>query len=124
MPEADPSREYPVRVLLVEDSEDDYILTKELFDEFARGAYTLDWVAGYDSAVQAFVNCEYDLHLIDYRLDSRNGLELIAEGRRLGCTAPNIILTGQREREIDLLAMLTSAAFRSASVKSLSPSCA
>lgn len=101
--------EGPVRVLLVEDGEDDYILTKELFDEFPPGAYTLDWVADYDSAVQAFKDCGHDLYLIDYRLGSRNGLELIEEGRRLGCKAPNIILTGQREREIDLLAMQAGA---------------
>lgn len=99
----------PVRVLLVEDGEDDYILTKELFDEFPRGAYTLDWVADYDSAVREFIAARHDLYLIDYRLGSRNGLELIAEGRRLGCKSPNIILTGQREREIDLLAMQAGA---------------
>lgn len=101
--------EGPVRVLLVEDGEDDYILTKELFDEFPRGAYTLDRVADYDSAVKAFVECHHDLYLIDYRLGKQNGLELITAARRLGCSAPSIVLTGQREREIDLQAMKVGA---------------
>ncbi|WP_254511556.1 ATP-binding response regulator [Anatilimnocola floriformis] len=99
----------PVRVLLVEDGEDDYILTKELFEEFPKGAYTLDRVADYESAVRAFVECHHDLYLIDYRLGKRNGLELIAEAQRLGCSAPAIVLTGQREREIDLQAMQVGA---------------
>ena len=41
----------------MEDGEDDYILTKELFEEFPPGAYTLDRVADYDSAVHAFTHC-------------------------------------------------------------------
>lgn len=104
-----PMDEGPVRVLLIEDGEDDYILTKELFDEFPKGSYTLDRVADYDSAVRAFIECHHDLYLIDYRLGKRNGLELIAEARRLGCVAPSIVLTGQREREIDLQAMQAGA---------------
>ncbi len=104
-----PMDDGPVRVLLIEDGEDDYILTKELFDEFPKGAYTLDRVADYDSATRAFVECHHDLYLIDYRLGKRNGLELIAEARRLGCAAPSIVLTGQREREIDLQAMQAGA---------------
>ena len=104
-----PMDEGPVRVLLIEDGEDDYILTKELFAEFPKGAYWLDRVADYESAVRAFVECHHDIYLVDYRLGKRNGLELIAEAQRLGCTAPSIVLTGQREREIDLQAMQAGA---------------
>ncbi len=64
--------EAAVRVLLIEDGEDDYILTKELFEEFADGEYTLDRVADYESAVRAFVECHHDLYLVDYRLGKRN----------------------------------------------------
>lgn len=98
-----------VRVLLVEDGEDDYVLTRDLFAEFPRGAYTLDRVADYESALQTFENCRHDLYLIDYRLGKKNGLELISEAQRRGCTAPIIVLTGQREREIDLQAMQLGA---------------
>jgi signal transduction histidine kinase len=101
--------EGPVRVLLVEDGDDDYLLTKELFEEFPRGAYTLDRVADFDSAIHAFEHCEHDLYLVDYRLGARNGLELIGEAQRRDCHAPMIILTGQREREIDLQAMQAGA---------------
>ncbi|QDU26867.1 Autoinducer 2 sensor kinase/phosphatase LuxQ [Anatilimnocola aggregata] len=101
--------EAPVRVLLVEDGDDDYVLTRELFAEFPRGAYTLDRVADYESAIKTFSECHHDLYLIDYRLGKKNGLDLIAEARRLECHTPVIILTGQREREIDLQAMQAGA---------------
>src|SRR5262245_7682957 len=101
--------EGPVRVLLIEDDDDDYLLTKELFAELLPGIYHLDRVADYASAVAALHECEHDLYLVDYRLDGHTGLDLIAEALARGCTAPLIVLTGQREREVDLLAMQAGA---------------
>jgi signal transduction histidine kinase len=103
MPEA------PVRVLLVEDDEDDYLLTRDLFAELPRGAYHLDRVASYESALAALDECCHDLYLVDYRLGSHTGLELLAEAQRRNCPSPMIMLTGQREREVDLLAMQAGA---------------
>src|SRR5262245_50585742 len=102
--------EGPVRVLLIEDDEDDYLLTRDLFAELLPGVYHLDRVADYDSAVAALRDCHHDLYLIDYRLGAHNGLELLDAANRLGCTAPCIMLTGQREREVDLRAMQAGAA--------------
>lgn len=97
--------EGPVRVLLIEDDEDDYLLTKDLFAALPDGVYHLDRVADFESAVHALDHCAHDLYLIDYRLGAHNGLELLAEAHTRGCTAPLIMLTAQREREVDLLAM-------------------
>ena len=54
----------PVRVLLVEDDQDDYLLTRELFDELPA-AYHLDRVATLDEALVALHECRHDLFLID-----------------------------------------------------------
>lgn len=101
--------EGPIRVLLVEDDEEDYLLAKELFRELPRGAYYLDRVATYEAALTALKECGHDLYLVDYRLGKRTGLELIDEARKAGCAAPLIMLTGQQELEIDLLAMRAGA---------------
>jgi len=53
--------EPPVRVLLVEDDEDDYLLTRELFAELPPGAYHLDRVATYESALEALEQCHHDM---------------------------------------------------------------
>jgi signal transduction histidine kinase len=97
------------RVLLIEDDQDDYLITKGLFGELAPGAYHLDRVADYESAMQAFERCEHDVYLIDYRLGGHTGLEVLAEARKRGCRAPMIMLTGQHELEIDMLAMQAGA---------------
>ncbi|MCU0877260.1 MAG: response regulator [Pirellulaceae bacterium] len=98
-----------IRVLLVEDDEDDYLLTKDLFTELPPGTYQLDRVADYASALRTLDECEHDVYLVDYRLGERTGLELIREAIGRGCFAPMIMLTGQREREVDLLAMQVGA---------------
>lgn len=99
----------PIRVLLIEDDEDDYILTKDLFHALPRGKYHLDRVASYDAALELLSECTHDLYLVDYRLGRKTGLELIEEVRRRGCTAPMIMLTGQIELEIDVQAMRAGA---------------
>ena len=101
--------EPPVRVLLVEDDEDDYLLTRELFAELAPGAYHLDRVATFESALEALDECVHDIYLVDYRLGGHTGLEVLAEAQRRNCVAPMIMLTGQRDREVDLLAMQAGA---------------
>src|SRR5262245_46114630 len=82
-----------IRVLLVEDDPDDYLLARDLFDELP--AYRLDRVATYDEAIESLTRCDHDLFLIDYRITPRTGLDLVAQARATGCTAPMIILTGQ-----------------------------
>jgi signal transduction histidine kinase len=99
----------PVRALLVEDDEDDYLLTRDLFEQLPQGAYHLDRVATYEAALEAFAKCQHDVYLLDYRLGERTGIDLIIEAARLGCHSPIIMITGQREREVDLLATKTGA---------------
>lgn len=98
-----------VRVLLIEDDDDDYVLAKDLFRELPRGAYHLDRVADYTSALEALEAGGHDVYLIDYRLGQRTGLELIEEARRRGSNAPLIMLTGLQEHEVDLKAMQLGA---------------
>ncbi|HEY9693347.1 MAG TPA: response regulator [Oculatellaceae cyanobacterium] len=98
------------RVLLVDDDEDDYILTAEWLSEIQRAKFTLEWVATYDAALEVIAKKEHDVYLLDYRLGEHNGLELLEEAIALGCQAPIILLTGQGDHEIDLIAMKAGAA--------------
>jgi signal transduction histidine kinase len=98
-----------VHVLLVEDDEDDYVLVKDLFEALPPGAYTLDRASTFGAALHAFQHCQHDLYLVDYRLGEHTGLDVLAAAQRMGCRAPIIMLTAQREREIDLLAMQAGA---------------
>src|SRR5262245_50862100 len=88
-----------VRVLLVEDDEDDYLLTRELLAEIEGRRYVLEWVADCEAARQALCEQRFDVCLIDYRLKSCNGLDLVREAVAGNCPAPLILLTGLADLE-------------------------
>jgi signal transduction histidine kinase len=98
----------PVRVLLVEDDEDDCRLTRDLLREIGERRFTLEWVASYTAAVEAMARQEYDVYLVDYRLGRHDGLELLHELCLVG--KPVIMLTGLDDRDVDLKAMEAGAA--------------
>ncbi|HRH42490.1 MAG TPA: EAL domain-containing protein [Pyrinomonadaceae bacterium] len=100
----------PVRVLLVDDDEDDYVLTKYLFEEFKDNRYELEWASGYDEALHDMQEGKHDIYLVDYRLGAENGLELLQRAIKAGCSAPIILLTGQGDKEVDMKAMQAGAA--------------
>ena len=97
-----------LRVLLVEDDEDDYLIIRDLLSEMKR--FELEWVTDYDDALEAIERGEHDVCLLDYRLGERSGLELLHEASEKGYTVPIILLTGQGDREVDLEAMQAGAA--------------
>lgn len=99
----------PLRVLLIEDDEDDYVLFKDLLSEIGVWKYDLEWVATYQDALEAIARCQHDVYIVDYRLGDRNGLEFLEASMEKGCTAPIIFLTGQGDYEIDLEAMKAGA---------------
>ncbi|HJQ31250.1 MAG TPA: EAL domain-containing protein [Pyrinomonadaceae bacterium] len=100
----------PIRVLLVDDDEDDYVMTRDLLAELGRGAFLLDWVSSYEEARAAVVRGEHDVYLLDYRLGERSGLDLLREAGDEGRGAPMILLTGQGGDEVDAEAMRAGAA--------------
>ncbi len=102
-----------VRVLLVEDDEDDFVITRDLLRQATRPGhirYELEWAPGYDQAVQRLAQGSHDVCLVDYYLGERNGISFLVDCRQRGVLAPIILLTGLGDDEIDLLAMNTGAA--------------
>jgi signal transduction histidine kinase len=105
-----PTPDAGVRVLLVDDDQDDFLLTRDLLADIPGHPFRLDWVSDYDAALKAVGRNEHDVYLFDYRLGAKSGLELLAEARAVNPSAPVILLTGQGEWEIDLAAMQAGAA--------------
>jgi signal transduction histidine kinase len=100
----------PIRVLLVEDDDDDYFLTRTLFSEIKGNPFQLERIADYEAALESMGRNQHDVYLLDYRLGQRTGLDLLSEAVKQGCKAPIILLTGQDEREIDIEAIKAGAA--------------
>lgn len=99
-----------IKVLLVEDDEDDYVLTESLLSEINLRTYALDWVTTYNAALEKLSGDDYDVCLLDYHLGAHTGLELLREAKSKNYDIPIILLTGQGDQETDVEAMRAGAA--------------
>jgi PAS domain S-box-containing protein len=107
--ETNPGAVSSVKVLLVEDNEDDHHLIRALLSE-ARGAgYRLEWEPDFEAAMDRVRGFPHDVYLIDHHLGERNGLELIEAMVRKGCRKPILLLAGRGDDAIDALALHTGA---------------
>src|ERR1700738_4049219 len=98
-----------IKVLLIDDDEDDYLLTRELLSQVKGGKYALDWASSYEEGLKVAGRLEHHVCLVDYRLGKRSGVQLIREARESRLTTPMILLTGQGNREVDVEAMQAGA---------------
>ncbi len=99
-----------LRILLIEDDEDDFVMTRDMLDEVERQSYDLKWVADFDKGLDALSSEEFAVCLIDYRLGERTGLEFLRDAIDNGCQSPLILLTGLFSHEVDSEAMKSGAA--------------
>ncbi len=99
----------PVSILLVDDDEDDYILTRDLLAETGWNRFQLAWAATLEAGLEALGRQDFSACLVDYRLGAQDGLELIRAAQAAGCQVPMIMLTGQSTPETDAAAMAAGA---------------
>lgn len=93
-----------IKILLVEDDEDDYLITKDVLGDMQDVDIELVWVQDYDEGLLYLAENEVSVCLVDYRIGAHTGLQFleVAKGRGLKC--PVILLTGVGQRDIDVAA--------------------
>jgi two-component system cell cycle sensor histidine kinase/response regulator CckA len=104
MPELD-----GLRLLLVEDDEDDFVLTRALLEDAGRGSYVLRWAGGMDEGLAALAAESFDAVLLDYRLGGHTALDFLARLPEDGSAPPVVLLTGQDDHALDVAAMRAGA---------------
>jgi two-component system, cell cycle sensor histidine kinase and response regulator CckA len=100
---------HPIRVLLTDDDEDDFIVVRDLLSDLSPIEFDLEWVSDYGAALDAILSGGFDVCLLDYRLKERNGLELMQEALSRGAMTPIVFLTGHGGCDLDLEAMSKGA---------------
>ena len=104
-----PMAEKIARVLLVEDDEDDYILTCDYLNQLDSHTFEIDWVTNPTTALEQLNLGKHDICLLDYQLGAYNGLTVLEKAATNGCTIPIIMLTGQSDDTLDQLALAAGA---------------
>src|SRR5438105_3161129 len=100
----------PIRVLLIEDSEPDYILTRRMLSSIENETFDLEWASTWQTGIEAIRRATHHVCLLDYRIGGGDGLELLKESRESSCKAPVILLTGVSDHRLDVEAMELGAA--------------
>ncbi len=99
-----------INILVIDDDEDDYILTCSQINNMANGfTCSVSWSSNYKHALDEICKATHDVYLVDFRLGEKTGLDLISEAIGNGCEEPMVLLTGVGTQEIDILAMEAGA---------------
>jgi len=98
-----------IRILIIDDDEDDFFITSEYIKNIPDKKFIIDWCFDYEEGLSKICEGKYDLYLIDYRLGSKTGLELIKEAIKNNCEEPIILLTGKGNQQVDIEAMKAGA---------------
>lgn len=95
-----------MKILIVEDDEDDYVLLKELLIEAIGNVAEICWAEDYLTAKLKIKSERFDFYFLDNRLGAEQGLDLIDEIKQQYETSPPIImLSGVDDHRTDLKAM-------------------
>jgi len=93
-------QETPIRVLCIEDDEDEFLVMQRMLLLTPGKRFVLERESRTDAALSALRSPVHDAILLDYNLGETTGLDLLrAEPRRPG-QAPVIVVTGAQDPEI------------------------
>lgn len=100
---------HPVRILVIDDDEDDFILTSGFIKSIEDRTFDIQWCYNYKTALDHIGSKRFDLYFVDYRLGAKTGIDLLGEAMRMNCEEPIILLTGKGNSAIDKQAMQMGA---------------
>lgn len=98
-----------IRILIIDDDEDDFFITSEYLRQIEEYKLSIDWCFRFSEAVERLQERRYDIYFVDYRLGAKTGLDFLKEAVKHGCEEPIVLLTGKGNKEIDIEAMQTGA---------------
>ncbi len=99
-----------VRVLVLDDNEDDFAFVSILLGKGSAFVYESEWVQTEEEAVNALHRGGFDVALFDYKLGGTTGLEILRTLQGQQCDIPIILLTGSENPEVDQAALKAGAA--------------
>jgi PAS domain S-box-containing protein len=98
-----------IKVLIIDDDEDDFLITSDLIRQIPENNFKIDWCYNYNQAIGSIKSSAYDIYFVDYRLGAKTGLDLLKEAHKFQCQEPIVLLTGKGNKLIDVEAMQTGA---------------
>ncbi|MEO5996829.1 MAG: ATP-binding protein [Chitinophagaceae bacterium] len=104
------STEPIIRILIIDDDKDDFIITGDYIKDIDSAIFEIDWCYNYQEALDHMKQRKHNLYFVDYRLGAKTGLDLIKDARLADCEEPIVLLTGKGNQAVDRQAMQAGAA--------------
>ncbi|MEZ0369868.1 MAG: hypothetical protein ACAI44_12350, partial [Candidatus Sericytochromatia bacterium] len=77
-----------LRILIIEDSEIDFLITEAQLRKALPRDFELIWKKTFDTGLASLLNEPPSMALVDYFLFEENGIDLIRTARAKGCRVP------------------------------------
>ena len=77
-----------VKVLIIEDDEDDFVILKHFLTKIKTEDYDVFWCNDFDEAESEILKDEHDIYLIDHFLGKGEGIEIIGKIRERNILKP------------------------------------
>ena len=98
-----------IRLLIVDDDEDDFFLTSDYLKDIRSQQFDITWACSFDEGVAQLAQTKFDLCFFDFFLGAKTGIDLLKSALCSGINCPIVLLTGKGDRETDLEAMRLGA---------------
>ena len=93
------------RILIVDDDEDDFIITSDFIRSIPGNTFIIDWCPNYNEGIKRLLSGMHDLFFVDYRLGAKSGVDFLKEAKVNNCDKPIVLLTGKGNYAVDIQAM-------------------
>jgi len=103
------SSQAAIRVLVIEDDEQDFFIISEFIRDIQDKKFMIDWCYDFDEALQSIRSSKYDIYFVDYLLGEKTGIDLLKDAKKNDCSEPIVFLTGLNRKEVDMQAMKEGA---------------
>lgn len=99
-----------LRILIVEDDEDDLFLLTSYFKDFTLWKIEYEWASNFSEGIKKFEEGKFDLCFVDHYLGAQTGIDFIVKCANSQFNPPMILLTGLDNISIDNEAIESGAA--------------
>lgn len=98
-----------VKLLIVDDDEDDFYLTSEYLKEIPSKQFDIVWASSFNEGFKQLSQAKFDLCFFDFRLGVKTGIDLLKAVTEMGINTPVILFTGKGDKQVDNEAMRLGA---------------
>jgi signal transduction histidine kinase len=98
-----------LRVLIIDDDPGDVLIVRRHLRQVEGVEFALDSVDNAAEGLAEVLRGEHDVYLVDWKIGTADGVELVRESVAQGCDAAIVMLTGHGSRELELKALEAGA---------------